>query len=101
MPSGVEVRKVNYDDPSSLVSALQGQDLVVSTMSTFASNMQSKLVEAAGEAQVPWVFPSVYGNDTDDDLLNNDILVGAEKKAARQRIEQLGMSWMGIACGLW
>lgn len=102
IPSGEEVRKVNYDDRSSLVSALRGHDLFIVTMGVMAPpDTHDKLVEAAGEAKVPWIIPNEYGGDTNSDILNNDVLIGVSKKAARERIEQLGMSWIGIACGFW
>lgn len=101
MPSGVAVRKVNYDDRSLLVSALQGHDLLLITMGVMAQGAEQKLVEAAAEAKIPWLIPNEYGNDTDDEQLSKDIIFGPAKKQLRKRIEELGMSWIGIGCGFW
>ncbi|CAF3802094.1 unnamed protein product [Adineta steineri] len=62
MPPGVEVKKVNYDDPSSLVEALKGQEVLIITMAVTApKEQQTKLIEAAAAANVPWVLPNEYG----------------------------------------
>ncbi|CAF1274666.1 unnamed protein product [Adineta steineri] len=64
MPPGVEVKKVNYDDPSSLVEALKGQEVLIITMAVTApKEQQTKLIEAAAAANVPWVLPNEYGGD--------------------------------------
>lgn len=102
MPSGVEVRKVDYDNKSSLVSALRGHDLFIITMGVTApAEMHTKLVEAAAEAKIPWVIPNEYGNATTDDELNKAIILGVGKKKEREYIEKLGLSWISIACGFW
>jgi len=102
MPSGVEVRKVDYENPSSLVAALKGHDLFIITMGVTAPpDTQTKLVEAAAEAKIPWIIPNEYGNDTNNDQVNKDILIGGGKKQIRQHIEQLGLSWIGICSGFW
>jgi len=102
MPSGVDVRKVDYENPSSLVAALQGHDLFIITMGVGAPpDTHTKLLEAAAEAKIPWILPNEYGNDTNNDQVNKDIVIGGVKKQIRQRIEQLGMSWIGIASGFW
>ncbi|CAF1690831.1 unnamed protein product, partial [Adineta ricciae] len=54
LPSGVEIKKVNYDDPSSLVEALKGQEVLIITMAVTAPpDQQTKLIEAAAAANVP------------------------------------------------
>lgn len=101
IPSGVEARKVNYDNPSSLVSALKGHDLFIITMGVMAPpDTHGKLVEAAAEAKIPWIIPNEFGS-RENKPVENDTIIGVGKKAARQYIEQLGLSWIGIACGFW
>ncbi|KAK9323714.1 hypothetical protein V1517DRAFT_337593 [Lipomyces orientalis] len=103
MPAGVEVKKVNYDDQSSLVKALQGTDMLIITMSVMAPrDSESKLVEAAAEANVPWIMPNEWGGDHTDAQLVQDIIIGQSKLDNRAHIEKLGKSsWVGLTCGFW
>lgn len=102
-PSGVVIKKVDYADQTSLVSALQGQDALIITMSVFAPpDTQTKLIEAAAAAKVPWILPNEFGGDPLDVEQGNDNFLGAGKAKSRQHIEDLGKSsWIGIACGFW
>lgn len=102
-PPGVRVAKVDYSDPSSLVSALQGQDALVITMNVFAPpDTQTKLIEAAAAANVPWVLPNEFGGDPLNVEQGKDIFLGPAKAKYRERIEELGKSsWIAIACGFW
>ncbi|KAJ6605426.1 putative isoflavone reductase family protein [Mycena vulgaris] len=103
LPAGVEVKKVDYEDPASLVEALRGQDALIITMSVMSPPGQSaKLIEAAAAANVPWVLPNEYGIDPTETEMQNDIILGPAKKADRDLIEKLGKSsWVGIACSFW
>ncbi|KAJ6527891.1 putative isoflavone reductase family protein [Mycena vulgaris] len=103
LPAGVEVKKVDYEDPASLVEALRGQDALIITMSVMSPPGQSaKLIEAAATANVPWVLPNEYSSDPTETEMQNDIIVGAAKKADRDLIEKLGKSsWVGITCSFW
>ncbi|MCJ1405779.1 hypothetical protein MMC11_009009 [Xylographa trunciseda] len=100
---GVHVKKVDYDDPSSLVDALKGQDALIITMGVMAPPaQQTKLVEAAAAAGVPWIIPNEFGGDGLNEEAGNDIFLREAKKAVRDHIEKLGKSsWIGIACGFW
>ena len=103
LPSGVEVRKVNYDDQSSLVKALRGQEALIITMGARApQDQQTKLIEAAAAANVPWVLPNEFGNDPLDTELNKDNMIGLGKAKYRDHIEQLGKSsWIALTCNFW
>lgn len=103
IPDGVKVAKVSYDDHSSLVAALQGQEVLIITMSVQSpSDTSIKLVEAAAEANVPWILPNEWGCDQTNEALANDILLGPGSRAVRKRIDDLGKSaWIGVACGFW
>ena len=103
MPDGVDVKRVNYEDPASLVEALQGQDVLIITMAATAPKDQhSKLVKAAAEAKVPWIFPNEHGVGRGDPELAKDTLIGVQKAANRKQIEELGVSsWIGFCCGFW
>jgi hypothetical protein len=98
----VVVKKVNYDDRSSLVEALKGQDVLVITLGVFAAkDTQIKLFDAAGEANIPWVLPNEWGWDADKQVAQETI-IGAQKIKEREYLESLGkISWIGIACSFW
>jgi NmrA-like family len=102
IPHGVAAKKVDYTNEQSIVDALKGQDIFIITMAvTAAPDTHRKLVDAAAKAGVPWVVPNEFGGDTNNDTMNQAIMLGVAKKAERQHIEELGMSWIGVACGFW
>ncbi|KAJ7310053.1 putative isoflavone reductase family protein [Mycena albidolilacea] len=103
IPAGVEVKKVDYEDPASLVEALRGQDALIITMSVMSPPGQSnKLIEAAAVANVPWVLPNEYGFDPTEKKMGEDTMLGPGKQADRDLIEKLGKSsWVGITCSFW
>ncbi|KAI4253651.1 MAG: hypothetical protein L6R42_007502 [Xanthoria sp. 1 TBL-2021] len=103
MPSGITVQKVNYSDPSTLVSALRGQDALIITMGVRAPpDQQTKLIHAAAEAGVQWILPNEFGYDSANEALADDILPNANKKAYTELVEKLGVSkWVGFVCGFW
>lgn len=101
--SGVEIKRVNYDDHSSLVEALQGQDALIITMGVLAPrDQQTKLIEAAAAAKVAWILPNEFGNDNTNPILLRDVPINASKTQYRDQIERLGVSsWVGICCNFW
>ena len=103
MPAGVASAQINYDDHSSLVKAMRGQDALIITLSVTAPHdTQSKLVSAAAEANVPWVFPNEYSPDGANEAMCNDMLIGRMSVPIRRQIEQLGVSkWIGLSCSFW
>lgn len=94
---------VDYNDPSSLSSALKGMDVLIITMAVTAPpDTQSKLIHAAAEAKVPWVFPNEWGLDHRDESLAKETLIGEGIIKTRQLVESLGVSsWVAIVCGFW
>ena len=103
IPSGASIKNVDYDSHESLVAALQGQDALIITMGVRAPpEQQSRLIEAAAAAKVPWVLPNEYGYDALHPGLLKDIPVGEAHDAYRKQIEKLGVSsFVGITCGFW
>ena len=103
MPEGVHIKEVDYSDQSSLVEALKGQDALIITMAVTAPpDQQTKLVEAAAAAKVPWVLPNEFGADGLNEEAGRDVFIGPAKKKVRDHIEELGTSsWIGIACSFW
>lgn len=103
IPSGIAVKKVNYDDHSSLVDALKGQDVLIITMAVSAPpETQGKLVDAAAAAGVPWILPNEYSSDPTNEGLQKDILLGDGRVKIRKQVEDTGVcSWIGFACSFW
>lgn len=64
-PAGTDVVEVDYNSYDSLKSALQGQDALVSTLTTLAADAQFKLVDAAIDAGVARLVPSEFGSNLD------------------------------------
>jgi hypothetical protein len=103
LPIGVIIKKVKYDDQANLVSALQGQDAIINAMSGFAPpEMQTKLIEAAAAASVPWFLPNEYGTDPLNLEMRRDTFLDAAPKHYGDLIESLGKSsWIAVSCGFW
>jgi hypothetical protein len=103
LPASVTSKKVNYDSLESITEALKGQDVLIITLSVMAPpDTQSKLIDAAAAAGVPWVLPNEFGGDPLDVEIGKDQLSGEMKTKFRDQIEKLGQSsWIGVACGYW
>ncbi|ROW09402.1 hypothetical protein VMCG_02245 [Cytospora schulzeri] len=53
LPDGLNVARVDYSEPSTLVEALRGQDALIITLAASApQDTQSKLIEAAAAAEI-------------------------------------------------
>ncbi|EZF34292.1 hypothetical protein TMEN_7489 [Trichophyton mentagrophytes] len=102
MPEGVNVAKVDYDNRFTLVSALRGQDVLIITMASSApKDIQIKLVEAAAEADVPYIIPNGWGLDATHPV-SDDVFLGPPQRAVYKRIEELGKSaWINFVSGFW
>lgn len=102
-PDGVLVKRVDYDDQSSLIDALRGKDVLIITLAGNApQDQEAKLIEAAAEANVTWVIPNEWGLDSDDRSLAEDSILGEMKQKTRRHIESLGKSsWISLVCGFW
>ncbi|KIW83944.1 hypothetical protein Z517_03190 [Fonsecaea pedrosoi CBS 271.37] len=103
VPEGIAVKKVDYAKPATLVDALRGQDVLIITMAVTAPpETETKLIEAAAAAGVPWVLPNEYSTDPRNAALQQETFIGAAKDAARRRIEELGVSaWISFTCSFW
>ena len=102
-PDDVQIRKVDYDNHATIVEALRGQDALIITMGVMApKDQEPKLVAAAAEAKVPWVFPNEWGFDSDDTEACNDTFSGGVKEKIRALVESLGeSSWVALSTGFW
>ncbi|KIX03315.1 uncharacterized protein Z518_06867 [Rhinocladiella mackenziei CBS 650.93] len=103
LPSGVVVQKVNYDEHSSLVSALTGQDVLIITLAVMAPrDTQTKLINAAADAGVPFIIPNEWGIDTNNESLAKETIVGERVAKIRAYISSLGKSsWITLVCSFW
>lgn len=63
-PSGVKVSPVDYTSKSSLQTALQGHDALISTLASMAAGHQIQMIEAAVAAGVKRIIPAEFGSNT-------------------------------------
>lgn len=103
LPEGVEVKKVDYGNQSSLVEALQGQDALIITMGVMApQDQQSKLIQAAADASVMWVLPNDWAPDTTNEALVKDVFPFQKVPEACDLIAKLGKSsFLSFTTGFW
>jgi hypothetical protein len=79
-PEGVIVKKVDYEQPATLVEALRGQDALIITLSGHTpKDTQAQLINAAGEAGVAWILPNEWSPDTANKDLVKDVFVFKSK----------------------
>lgn len=103
LPAGVIVKHVDYDEPATLVEALQGQDVLIITMNVMAPpDTQRKLIDAAAQAEVGWVLPNEWGTDPTQTSLIAEAFPHNTYAATREYIDQVGKSsWIGMICSFW
>ncbi|KAK5116161.1 hypothetical protein LTR62_008487 [Meristemomyces frigidus] len=102
-PKGIHIAKIDYDDPSTIVAALKGQDALIITMGARAPpENETKLIHAAAEAGVGWVLPNIWSPDTAHEALCKDFPMFAKAGRIEQEIVKLGKSsYLSINCGFW
>lgn len=102
-PPGVTLKRGDYTSSEFLESALEGQEVLIITLSVMTSpDIQNNFIWAAAKARVPWILPNEYGGDGANEELTNAVPILASKKKYRNLIEELGTSsWIGIASNLW
>lgn len=106
MPAGLySIQKADYNNHSSLVEALKGQDVLIITLPVMTPReTHTKLIDAAVEAGVGWIMPNEWGVDVAKVEMGTDVLVRAGIVAIREYIEKVGSgktSWMGLCTGFW
>ncbi|KAK5175607.1 uncharacterized protein LTR77_000746 [Saxophila tyrrhenica] len=109
MPDGLHgVKKIDYDDTKSMVEALKGQEVLIVTMGVMApKDTQKKLIDAAVEAEVPWIMPNEWGGDPNGNSnpqLATDTMIGAGVVAIRDYIKSAGgdkTHYVSLANGFW
>ena len=103
LPEGVEVKKIDYNDHSSIVEALKGQDALIITLNPQATpGTQAKLIQAAADANVPWILPNDWSPDTANEALARDVFIFQSAQQTRELIEKLGKSsYISVSTGFW
>lgn len=85
-PAGVKLLKTDYSHDS-LVSALQGQDAVVSAIAGHALLDQIKVIDAAIAAGVKRFIPSEFGSDTSNAVAQQRFPPWIQKDQVRKYLE--------------
>ena len=102
VPSGVKAIPVDYNDESTVVGALKGQQFLVITLAATAPpDVHSKIVQAAAKAGVPHIMPNIFGLDYSNEALMKENLLGVDSKTILAEIEAAGCSWTSMICSLW
>lgn len=102
LPDGVHEVKVNYDDESSIINALKGQQFLVITLGVrVPDDLHKKITAAAGKAGVPYVMPNAYGYPTHSSESQNE---DSYSKSVLEKIRETQngtSSWITLPCGFW
>lgn len=102
VPSGVKAIPVDYNDDSTIVAALQGQQFLIITLAaTVPPELHSKIAHAAARAGVRHIMPNVFGLDDSNEALMKENPLGLDSKSIVADIEAVGCSWTTIICSLW
>lgn len=105
LPEGLKVIRMDYsdDDDELLVKALQGEQVLIITMSVSAPrDTTSKLIRAAAKVGVPYVLPNWFGHDPANDELCNDSMLTQRRDDICNEIKSLGISsYLLLACSFW
>lgn len=70
------IKKVDYNEPKTIVEALRGQDALVITLSGYTpKGTEEQIINAAGEAGVAWILPNEWSPDTANEEMVKDVFV--------------------------
>lgn len=100
-PSSIQVKRGDYKDYKFLESALQGQDVLVIMLGFAGLPDQDHILEGAAKAGVKYILPSDYGAPAGDDRQVKAVPLIQEKRDVHDKIESLGMKWIGVVTGSW
>jgi uncharacterized protein YbjT (DUF2867 family) len=84
-----KVISVDYSNPESIRSALSGMDVVISTISGTALDVQGKIAEAARAAGVRLFVPSEFGGVT----ANETDTMSGQKVSIQAQLKALDIPW--------
>ncbi|KAH9963338.1 NAD-P-binding protein [Russula dissimulans] len=91
----VKVIPVDYSNPESIKAAVTGVDVVISTISGAALDVQGKIAEAAKEAGVKLFIPSEFGGVTEGESKG---LFG-QKANIQDQLKGLGIPYLFLYTG--
>lgn len=97
--SGVTVHRGDLADVASLEAALHGQDVLVLMFGLGAGQLQNAFLEPASKAGVKHIVPTEYGVHLGDDTF--DLPMRQPYLDIHDRIESLGMKWIGVVTNPW
>ncbi|QYT05036.1 NmrA domain-containing protein [Trichoderma simmonsii] len=100
-PENIRVYKTDYSEPS-LISALEGHDAVVSTISGSGLKEQQKIIDAAILAGVKRFIPSEYGIDVCHPKAMEIVPFFNQKQQINAYLrskESQGITWTSVATG--
>ncbi|KAI9044685.1 aromatic alcohol reductase [Aspergillus affinis] len=101
---GVPVVRADYNDPDSLISAMQGHDVVISMVGGHVAGDQNKFIDAALAAGVKRFVPSEFGPFSRDPKfaeLNPVVLPAKAGTVDYLRSKESKMSWSSLVTGAW
>ncbi|EJD40167.1 NAD(P)-binding protein [Auricularia subglabra TFB-10046 SS5] len=96
-PEGIPTKVVNYTDADAVAEALQGTEVVVSTLSGAGFAVQPTLADAAKKAGVKLFVPSEFGSRTQDLPAENPL---AFKAQFQQYLKSIGLPYTIYNVGL-
>jgi hypothetical protein len=106
-PDLVRVKRTDYSYES-LLKAFEGQNAVVSAVTTFSTHQQHQIIDAAEAAGVSRFIPSDFGFDTADDNVvelippamgKKDTVKYLKSKENNAKGTMTSMTWTTISCG--
>ncbi|KAJ5812398.1 hypothetical protein N7474_008699 [Penicillium riverlandense] len=101
VPDNVKVIKVNYEDETSIIKALEGQQFLAITLSVRApEDLHKRITTAAGKAGVPYIMPNTYGYPIQPENIEGD----AYGKVVMGRVNDTKngvSSFVAMECGFW
>jgi hypothetical protein len=82
---------------------LRGHDALIITLAvTVPQEVESRLVQAAAAADVPWILPNDWGSDTTNEGILQDIPRFRRIPAIREEIQKLEKTaFISVSTGLW
>ena len=88
---------VDYSDKHTLISALEGVEVVITALAATAFEKQKDVIQAAKAARVKLFVTSEYGVSTDDVTTG----IWLVKKVMNDWLEEFGFPYVRILCGIW
>jgi len=93
LPEGVRAVPVDYEDDDSIVSALQGQEFLIITLSVTApKDLHERVVKAAAKAGVRWIMPNIFGGDAMNEGLRDNELQGPLYAGPLSHVKEAGVA---------